>query len=315
MFYRALRWISEIVLHWFYRDIVVEHRDRIPASGPMLIAVNHPNAMVDAIVAQWVVPRRLRITAKATLADTLPGALFVKLAGLIPLRRQSDEPPGTYDATRNRRAFQSVIDALARGDGILIFPEGKSHNDPVIAPLKRGLATMALRARDAGVRGIRIVPIGLTFEDKARPNTAVLAAVGDVLALDEWPSDDVEQLTDVIAERLNDIAFRSDVPRVEEATPHCHRIGLVSLAAWWGRVIHKIPVELARRMALARSTNADEPAMYTMIYGVALTLIAYAVQMLIVWTMVSGVAAGMYLVLLVAGAYWVAYARHSCQHT
>ena len=63
MIYRLLRWISGIMLHWFYSEIRVDRIDRIPPSGPLLVAVNHPNAMVDSLVAGWVVPRRLRLTA------------------------------------------------------------------------------------------------------------------------------------------------------------------------------------------------------------------------------------------------------------
>ena len=313
MFYRFLQWVGGIALHWYYREIIVIHRDRIPAKGPMLVAVNHHNAMVDAIVAQWTVPRRLRITAKATLASTWFGALFVKAAGLIPLRRRSDEPSGEHDPTRNRQAFQTVIHALGSGEAILIFPEGKSHNEPVVAPLKMGLANMALWAREAGVRGIQIVPIGLTFADKARPNTLVVAQVGAVIPLDEWPLDDHDpaQLTDAVAARLLDVALTADVERIAaEERPVRPRSPLIALAAWWGRTTHKIPIELARRLALARTTNADEPAMYTMIYGLALTLVSYAIQLWIVGELTNGLVAVGYFVSLVVGAYWAAYGPH-----
>ena len=43
---------------------------------------------------------------------------------------------------------------LSRSGGmVLIFPEGKSHSEPALAPLKTGVARIALEARD--VRGIR----------------------------------------------------------------------------------------------------------------------------------------------------------------
>ena len=40
---------------------------------------------------------------------------------------------------------------------------------------------MALQARAACVHGLHVVPIGLTFEDKARPDTVVVARVGEAL--------------------------------------------------------------------------------------------------------------------------------------
>jgi 1-acyl-sn-glycerol-3-phosphate acyltransferase len=314
MIYRILQWIGGIALHWYYRDIEIVHRDRVPDSGPILVAVNHQNALVDAIVAQWVIPRRLQITAKATLADNIFGALLVKAVGIIPLHRMSDKPAGHSDPLRNRNAFQQIINALGRGSAILIFPEGKSHNDQTLAPLKTGLARIALWARAAGVRGIHIVPIGLTFEDKACPDTVVTGTVGEVLSVDEWPTDDPQALTDEIADRLRAVSFMAGVP-LPVPTPYqpSRHSWPIVLAAWWGRTIHKIPIDVARRLALAKSSDAGEPAMYTMVYGLALTLIAYAIQIPIVWKLFGGWAALCYGLMLIIGAYWAAYARHAPQ--
>ncbi|MFL5609336.1 MAG: 1-acyl-sn-glycerol-3-phosphate acyltransferase, partial [Gemmatimonadaceae bacterium] len=65
MIYGLLRWITGIALHWFYSDIRVVGRERIPAEGPLFVAVNHQNALVDSLIVGWIVPRRLAMTAKA----------------------------------------------------------------------------------------------------------------------------------------------------------------------------------------------------------------------------------------------------------
>ena len=58
---------------------------------------------------------------------------------------------------------------------MLIFPEGISHHEPQLAPIKTGAARIALSARDErGIHDLRIVPVGLNFEDKASPRTRVL---------------------------------------------------------------------------------------------------------------------------------------------
>ncbi|HXC25622.1 MAG TPA: 1-acyl-sn-glycerol-3-phosphate acyltransferase [Gemmatimonadaceae bacterium] len=315
MIYRILQWISGIALHWYYRDIEIVHRDRIPESGPILVAVNHQNALVDSLVAQWIIPRRLQITAKATLANNIFGVLLVKVVGIIPLHRTSDEPTGRSDPLRNRNAFQQIINALQRGSAILIFPEGKSHNDPALAPLKTGLARVALRAREAGVQGIHIVPIGLTFEDKARPDTVVTGTIGGVLSMDEWSTtDNAQTLTSEIADRLRAVTSTADRPLplpVPIPNQVSHQSPLITLAAWWGRTIHKIPIDLARRLALAKSNDPGEPATYTIVYGLAFILISYAIQIPIVWTFFGGWAALGYSLMLLFGAYWAAYARHT----
>ena len=63
---------------------------------------------------------------------------------------------------------------------VLIFPEGKSHSEPALAPLKTGIARIALEARDVHhIRGLQIVPLGLSFENKGNPGTAVIAEFGE----------------------------------------------------------------------------------------------------------------------------------------
>lgn len=309
MLYGFLQWVGGIALHWFYRDVRVVHGDRIPRSGPLLVAVNHQNALVDAILAQWVVPRPLRITAKATLAEGFSGAMLVRLTGIIPLRRASDERNAGDDPTRNRRSFERIIEELRRDQAILVFPEGKSHNDAEVAPLKTGLARAALRARASGVMGIHVVPIGLTFESKAEPGTVVVAQVGELIAVDEWPGDDAHSLTALIAQRLTAVSFTGDVQELPDEVQH-RRSPLIRAAAWWGHVTHKIPITIARRLAVKQSNDEGEPAMYTMIYGVALTLVAYAIQVPIVWLVAGGLVATLYLISLVIGAYYAAYADH-----
>ena len=178
MIYTVLKWITGIALHWFYGDIRVVGKDKIPARGPLLIAVNHQNALVDSLIVGWVVPRRIAMTAKATLADNPLIALVFRILHVVPLRRVSDEARklngSPIDRSRNREAFSEIIDLLGQGGAVLIFPEGKSHNEFGLEPLKTGLARLALQARDeGGIKGIRILPLGLVFEDKGTPGTAV----------------------------------------------------------------------------------------------------------------------------------------------
>ena len=296
-------------MHWFYSDVRVLDSQRIPARGPVLIAMNHQNALVDAILALWIVPRELRLTAKATLGDSMPGALLLKTVGVIPLRRISDAG-GANDPIRNRRAFQAMIDELSNGGAILVFPEGKSHNEPDVAPLKTGLARVALWARDAGVKKIQIVPIGITFANKAEPDTAVLAQVGEPIRLDDWDGEDSRELTNAIAARLRAVSF-TGITRDGEHSTGARRSFPIRLTAWWGRLTHSIPLRIARHQAIRLSEDEGEPAMYTMTFGFAAIAVSYAIEIPIVWWLFGWVAAVILVGSLITVAYWAAHAGHS----
>jgi len=312
--YRGLRWISGIMLHWFYSEIRREEGENVPPTGPLLVAVNHQNALVDSLVAGWILPRPLRLTAKATLTNNWLIAVLFRLAGVVPLSRPSDELPGEKSMpsrARNNRAFRKIVGALGKDEAVLIFPEGKSHSEGKLAPLKTGLARIALQARDEGVRNLSILPVGLTFENKGMPGSRALARVGPPIQMDTWKGNEPGELTGAIAQCLGELSGDADFEPGEAATQTRRRGALVRLASWWGRTTHEIPVRYARELAVARSTSPDEPAMLTMLFGMALVIASYAVHLLVIGLLTRSVLISfLYLATLVTGAYWTAFEGH-----
>lgn len=190
MLYRVLRAAADVALRWYYADIVVQGAERIPTTGPLVIAANHPNALVDALLAVTALHRPVRLTAKATLFEHPLLAPLLRAVGVVPLRRAKDElaarRDGEVSVARNTESFRQVTDALRHGSVVLVFPEGISHDAPTLAPLKTGAARMALSAADAGVRGVRLLPLGLIFERKEKPRSRVLVRVGEPIDVDAW---------------------------------------------------------------------------------------------------------------------------------
>jgi len=315
--YGLFRWFTGIALHWFYSNIEVVGKERIPSEGPVLLAASHHNALVDCLIAGWIIPRRLTITAKATLMDNTFLAWLLPAVGVVPLRRASDEraaqSSGVISKTRNVDAFKSLLDALETGRMVLIFPEGKSHSEPALAPLKTGIARIALEARDVrGISELQINPLGLSFEDKANPGTAVLAEFGEPIRMDELGSIDVGSLTRLIEDRLAAVSLKQ--PQISANRDLIKRKGairpLVSPLAAWGELTHRYIINIARDLAVARSKNPDDPAMLTIIFGLVLILLSYAVQFAIVTALFNPWWAALYTASLPLGAYWAAYKSH-----
>jgi 1-acyl-sn-glycerol-3-phosphate acyltransferase len=321
MIYSALRWVNGIALHWFYRDIPVTGRQNVPRNVPLLIAVNHQNALVDSLIVGWVIPRRITMTAKATLTENPLIALLFKTLGVVPLRRISDEvrksTGAPVDRTRNTEAFREILDVLERRGAVLIFPEGKSHNELGLEPLRSGLARLALQARnERSIRGVRILPVGLVFENKGVPGTIAGVNIGEPIEMDSWPNDDHVALTEEIAVRLRRVSEEATVPEPEAPVTTKERRSLrerlIGVVASWGRLTHQLPVRLARRIAVKKSVDADQPAMLTIMFGIGFVLLTYAIQLTIIGTLVRSFwLSTFYLVSLLGGAYWAAFERHA----
>lgn len=182
----ALYALVRFVLRVFFRDVEVVGADRLPAGRPLVLVANHVNGLVDPLLLMGPLPVRPRFLAKSTLWKIAPLVPFLSLVGAIPVHRRQDADKGGAAeeeiARRNEEAFAQCHEALARGEAIALFPEGKSHDEPALAPLKTGAARIVLEAEARlGPLGMRIVPVGLFFDAKGKFRSRALVRVGEPL--------------------------------------------------------------------------------------------------------------------------------------
>ncbi|HEX2902080.1 MAG TPA: lysophospholipid acyltransferase family protein [Jatrophihabitans sp.] len=127
------------------------HRERIPASGGAIIAVNHISYADPIVFGRfiWDAGRVPRYLAKASLFRApFPVGMVIRGSGQIPVNR------GTPDAGT---ALEHAVRALRQGQLVLIYPEGTVTRDPDWWPMqgKTGIARLALMVPEAPV-----IPVG-----------------------------------------------------------------------------------------------------------------------------------------------------------
>jgi glycerol-3-phosphate O-acyltransferase/dihydroxyacetone phosphate acyltransferase len=213
---RVLSFVVGGAVEVFYRHRIIE--GAIPAHGPVLLVANHPNALLDPVVvmnAAWRTGRRrVRMLAKAPLFS-MPGvSVLVKGLDCLPVYRAKDGA----DTKANAQTFRAVEDALCAGSAVLIFPEGISHDEPSVQPLKTGAARMALAALGRGANDLVVVPVGLSYADKLRFRSTAAVEIGPALRVADFAAagavdsgdvdvdaDAVRRLTEAIAAALKEV--------------------------------------------------------------------------------------------------------------
>ncbi|HEU4597845.1 MAG TPA: lysophospholipid acyltransferase family protein [Pyrinomonadaceae bacterium] len=213
---RAITAVLRFALRVFFRRVEVVGRERVPRGGAVLFVLNHPNGLVDPAFLLCHAPRRVSFLAKSTLFEMPVVGFFVRKMEAIPVYRKEDDGA---DVSRNRETFERSHALLKRGGTIAICPEGKSHSEPSLQPLKTGAARIALGAASAGeALGMKVVPAGLYYPAKTTFRSGALLYFGEPIEVEpvrldergEPPREAVRELSDRVAESLRALTLNAD---------------------------------------------------------------------------------------------------------
>ena len=227
-FFRAL---FGLILRVFFRRIEVSGAKRVPAHGPVIFVLNHPSGLIDPAFLLCLAPRRVSFLAKAPLFRMPIVGLFCRAFQAIPVHRRQD---ADSDPAQNRETFDTARAVLAGGGAIGIFPEGTSHSDPKLRPLKTGAARIALGAAAAlgNEPPVMIVPAGLYYRAKRTFRSAALLYFGEPFAVnpvplapgEEPPAGPVRELTQRIQEALAAVTLQAGQAEVHAVVAQAQRI-------------------------------------------------------------------------------------------
>lgn len=214
-----VRLFFESLVRLYHPRIDLEGGERIPADGPIIFVANHPNGLLDPMIVRLSTGHHVRFLAKSTLFNNPFFKLLMTAFDAMPVYRAQDRAVGGGDMSQNEKTFAICRETLSKKGRIALFPEGVSHSDPHIKPLKTGAARIALGAEKEHdfKLNIVIVPMGLYYTSKSTFRSSVLARVGEPMTLtsyaDGYASDErgtVEQVTDAIRSRLEDIVVQAE---------------------------------------------------------------------------------------------------------
>jgi glycerol-3-phosphate O-acyltransferase/dihydroxyacetone phosphate acyltransferase len=239
--YRLLQWLLRVATRVFYRRLEVVGLENVPADGAVLFCGNHPNSLLDPILITAHCGRIVHFAAKDTLFDSRVLGFLLRKMGAVPVRRRMDHPDGPLE---NDSAFAALHDVLLQGRAVGIFPEGLSHLDSQLAPLKTGAARIALGvARKAPDRPVYLVPTGLVYFTRHRFRSSVLIQFGAPIRVEAAEDERAaaRQMTPQLETRLRALTINADswdTVRVLDAVRRLYQPEGISLEE---------RVELARR--------------------------------------------------------------------
>jgi 1-acyl-sn-glycerol-3-phosphate acyltransferase len=148
-----MRFLSWLLVHTLYRLRVRGVEANVPDDGAAVIVCNHVSYM-DALILAASIPRPVRFVMYWKIFNIPVMSWIFRTAKAIPIAGAKENPE------LMQRAFDAVDAALAEGELVCIFPEGRLTRDGEIAPFKSGVERILSRAADAG-RPVPVVPMAL----------------------------------------------------------------------------------------------------------------------------------------------------------
>ncbi len=168
--------LVRFTLRLYFRRVEVTGLEHVPRQSPVIFVLNHPNALVDPAFLLCLTPRRVSFLAKAPLFKMPVLGYLVRALDSLPVYRHQDEGE---DVSKNSATFAAARRLLAQGGTLAVCPEGTSHDEPGLLPIKTGTARIALGAVSTGeALDLKIVPAGLYYTAKTMFRSAALLYFG-----------------------------------------------------------------------------------------------------------------------------------------
>lgn len=230
MIRRIIVAIVGLALRIYFQRIEVTGVEHVPLKTPVIFVLNHPNALVDPVFLFSLAPRPVSFLAKAPLFRMPVIGYLVKALDSLPVYRRQDEG---QDVTKNEETFIAARKLLARGGTIGICPEGVSHDEPGLKPIKTGAARISLAAVSTGeVSDLKIVPAGLYYTSKTRFRSDALLYFGNPIAVEPVelepdgtpPREQVRQLSSQIEKALREVILDAQHEEELQTTARAERI-------------------------------------------------------------------------------------------
>jgi 1-acyl-sn-glycerol-3-phosphate acyltransferase len=220
------------------------HAERIPRDGGFVVVGNHVSYADPLVIAHLLYDsgRLPRFLGKAEVFDVPVLGRLLVAAGQIPVYRQSTDAAS---------ALRAAIEAVNKGECVVVYPEGTITRDPNLWPMtgKTGAVRIALSTR------CPVIPIAqwgsqsllgpYSKKPDLLPVKTMTLSVGEPVALDDLRDqplspamlrDGTERLMDAITELLAEIRGETAPPqRFDARSPDQPRIGKPSKPRRRGR--------------------------------------------------------------------------------
>ena len=182
--YNILKPIVDWNLRYSYRKVEVKGKENIPTDGAILIAPNHCNTLMDALVILRAFENETVFGARADMFNNPFVAKLMYFIRILPMVRQRD---GLRNVLKNYETQEIIVDTLRHDVRFCMFPEGRHRAAHSLQVLGKGTfrAALAANAVFGEEKPVYIIPTGIEYGDYFRYRSTSLVTFGEAINVTE----------------------------------------------------------------------------------------------------------------------------------
>ena len=203
--YNILKPIIDWNLKHSYRKLEVKGLENVPTDGAVIVAPNHCNTLMDALVILRAFDNETVFGARADMFNNAFVAKLMYFIRILPMVRQRD---GLRNVLKNYETQDIIVDTLKHKVRFCIFPEGRHRPAHSLQVLGKGIfrAALAANANFGEQMPVYILPAGIEYGDYFRYRSTSLVTFGKPInvteAIKELNLDNEAQIMDHLRKDL-----------------------------------------------------------------------------------------------------------------
>lgn len=183
--YTLLKPIVDWNLRHSYRKVEVRGKENIPQDGAIMIAPNHCNTLMDALVILRAFNDQTVFGARADIFNKPLIASIMYFLRILPMVRQRD---GLRNVLKNHETQETIVETLEHGVRFCMYPEGRHRPAHSLQSLGKGTfrAVLAANAKFGDKMPVYIIPTGIEYGDYFRFRSTSLITFGKPINVTEY---------------------------------------------------------------------------------------------------------------------------------